>query len=115
MFLLVALSYFWLFDWLWSSNEEFLYKENVGFLVEMLSKFSQNLYFCFGHNIHSSKLSDSNLWVNYTSRRTNLSEISISIFGPHWTQKIHQSEALFSGQLWLSSDTVLVFRNNFGI
>ena len=40
MFLLVALSCFWLFDWLWFSNEEFLYKGNVGFLGEMLSKFS---------------------------------------------------------------------------
>ena len=40
-----------LFDWLWSSNKEFLYKENVGFLGEMLSKFFQNPCFCFGHNL----------------------------------------------------------------
>ena len=51
-----------LFDWLWSSNEEFLYKGNVGFLGEMLSKFSQNPYFSFGH--HLSEFSDSNFWVN---------------------------------------------------
>ena len=42
--------------------EEFLYKGNVGVVGEMLSKFFQNPCFCFGHN--SSKLSDSNLWVN---------------------------------------------------
>ena len=42
-------------------------------------------------------------------RRTNIDEISVSRFGPHWTQKIRQSEALFSGQYWFSSDIVLVF------
>ena len=70
-----------LFDSLWSSNEEFLYKENVGFLGEMLSKFSQNPCFCFGH--HLSGFSDSNFWVNYTSRRKNLPKISVSKFEPH--------------------------------
>ena len=59
MFSLVALSCFLLFDWLWSSNEKFLYKGNVGFLGEMLSKFFQNPYFCLGHKL-SEKLSDSN-------------------------------------------------------
>ena len=49
--LLVALSCCWLFDWLWSSNEEFLYQGNVGFLGEKLSKFSQNSCFCFGHKL----------------------------------------------------------------
>ena len=39
-----------------------MYKGNVGFLEEMLSKFSLNPCFCFGH--HTSGLSDSNLWVN---------------------------------------------------
>ena len=48
------------FDWLWSSNEKCLYKGNVGFLGEMLSKFSKtHVFFFFFHN--SSKLSDSNL------------------------------------------------------
>ena len=107
MFLLVALSCFWLFDWLWSSNKEFLYKGNVGFLGEMLSKFSQNSCFCFGH--HSFELSDSNFWVNYTSRRTNIPKISVFKFGPHWTQKFFKSEAMFLGQFWFNSDTVLVF------
>ena len=45
----------------WIGVKEFLYKGNIGFLGEMLSKFSKNLSFCFGH--HSSKLSDSNFWV----------------------------------------------------
>ena len=35
----------------WIGVEEFLYKGNVGFLGEMLSKFSQNPYFVFGHNL----------------------------------------------------------------
>ena len=39
--------FFWLFDWLWSSNEEFLYKGNVGFLGGMLSIFSKTLGFFF--------------------------------------------------------------------
>ena len=39
-----------------------MYKENVGVLGEMLSKIFQNPRFCLGH--HSSKLSDSNFWVN---------------------------------------------------
>ena len=47
VFLLVGLSYFWL----WSSNEEFLYKGNITFLEEMLSKFSQISCFCFGYNL----------------------------------------------------------------
>ena len=45
--------------------EEFLYKGNVGFLREMLSKFSKTHAFFLsqlGH--HSSKLSDSNFWIN---------------------------------------------------
>ena len=48
MFLLVVdkfwgllLVVFGCFDWLWSSNEECLYKGNVGFLGEILSKFSK--------------------------------------------------------------------------
>ena len=57
------------------------YKGNVGILREMLSIFFQNLCFFLGH--HSSKLSDSNFWVNETYRRTNLPEINISKFGPH--------------------------------
>ena len=40
-----------LIDWLWSSIEEFLYKENVGVLGEMLSNFFQNSCLCFGHNL----------------------------------------------------------------
>ena len=40
-----------LINWLWTSIEEFLCKENVGVLGEMLSNFFQNLYFCFGHNL----------------------------------------------------------------
>ena len=40
-----------LIDWLWSPIEEFLYKENVRVLGEMLSNFFQNPYFCFGHNL----------------------------------------------------------------
>ena len=46
----------------WIGVEEFLYKGNVGFLGEMLSKFSKTHFFVLtiiGH--HSSKLSDSNL------------------------------------------------------
>ena len=31
--------------------EEFLYKENVEVLGEMLSNFFQNRYFCFSHNL----------------------------------------------------------------
>ena len=31
--------------------EEFLYKENVGVLGEILSNFFQNSCFCFGHNL----------------------------------------------------------------
>ena len=85
-------------SWLWSSIEECLYKENVGVLRKILSKFKENPCFCFGH--HSSKLSDSNILVNLTSRRTNLLEISVFKFGPLWTQKIHQSEALFLGSFW---------------
>ena len=46
----------------WIGVEKFLYKGNVGFLGEMLSKFSKNPYFCFGH--HSFKLSNSDFWVN---------------------------------------------------
>ena len=42
--------------------EEFLYKRNVGVLWEMLSKIFQNPCFCFCY--YSSKLSDSNFWVN---------------------------------------------------
>ena len=42
--------FFWLFDWLWSSNEKFLYKGNVGFLGEILSKIFQNSFF-FCHNL----------------------------------------------------------------
>ena len=42
----------------WIGVEEFLYKGNVEFLGEMLSKFSKNPCFCFSY--HSSKLSDSN-------------------------------------------------------
>ena len=41
--------------------------------------------------------------------RINIPEISVSKFGSHWTQKIRQSEALFSSQFWFSSDTVLGF------
>ena len=48
----VFIGYSKLFDWLWSSNEEFLYKGNVGFLREMVSKFFQNSCFCFGHNLN---------------------------------------------------------------
>ena len=40
-----------LIDWLWSSIEEFLSKENVGVLGEMLSNFFQNPCFCFSHNL----------------------------------------------------------------
>ena len=40
-----------LIDWLWSSIEEFLSKENVGVLGEMLLNFFQNPCFCFGHNL----------------------------------------------------------------
>ena len=75
-----------------------MYKENIGVLREMLSKFFQNPCFFLGH--HSFKLSDSNFLVNYTSIRTNLLEISIFKFEPHWTKKISQSEALFFGSLW---------------
>ena len=42
-----------------------LYRENVGFWGRCCP-----YVFCFGH--HSSKLSDSNFLVNYTSRKTNL-------------------------------------------
>ena len=35
----------------WIGVEEFLYKGNVGFLREMLSKISQNPCFCFDHNL----------------------------------------------------------------
>ena len=35
----------------WISVEEFLYKENVGFLGEMLSKFSKTHILFFGHNL----------------------------------------------------------------
>ena len=51
-----------LFYVVWIGVEEFLYKGNVGFLGEMLSKFSKTHVFVLtiiGH--HSSKLSDSNL------------------------------------------------------
>ena len=35
----------------WIGVEEFLYKENVGFLGEMLSKIFQNPCFCFSYNL----------------------------------------------------------------
>ena len=41
----------WLFELIWFSIEECLYKENVGVLREMLLKFFQNPCFCLGHNL----------------------------------------------------------------
>ena len=40
-----------LIDWFWSPIEEFFYKENVGVLGEMMSKFFRNPCFYFGHNM----------------------------------------------------------------
>ena len=48
---LFVLSWFLLLFGLCSSNEEIMYKGNVGVLGEMLSKSFQNPCFCFGHNL----------------------------------------------------------------
>ena len=37
--------FFFLFDWLWSSNEEFLYEENVEFLGEFCQNFPKTNVF----------------------------------------------------------------------
>ena len=38
-------------SWLWSSIEEYLYKENIGVLGEMLSKNFQNPCYFFSYNL----------------------------------------------------------------
>ena len=39
--------FFWLFDWLWSSNEKFFYKGNVGFLRGDVKNFPKLMFFFF--------------------------------------------------------------------
>ena len=70
-----------------------MYKGNVGFLGEMLSNFSKSHVFV--------------LVITWPSL------IQIELF--KFLGKIRQSEAMFSGQFWFSSDIVLVFWNSFGI
>ena len=73
----------------WIGDEKFLYKRNVEFLGEMLYNFSKTHVIFFGHKC-------------------------IQIWTP-LDPEIRQSEVRFSGQLWFSSNTVLVFRKCFGI
>ena len=40
-----------LFDWLWSSNEEFLYSKCWIFRGDAVKIFSKPMFFFFGHNL----------------------------------------------------------------